>query len=439
MILIGYNKPRVRLKKLKLRRKAPAKKLWWLMAGICGIAVFYFYFFFPVSSNIEASLPPRPDLEKAHTLALKEDTAFKPLQEVVVKEASIVAGDNLTSLLGEYLGVEEIYALVNRARPYYSLEDLRVGHKYRLLFRDNTLVGFDYEIDENNVLSVLISRGNFEISLKKIHYEVKEVLVLGTIEDSLFLAVKKAGEEPALAINLANIFGWDIDFIRDIWPGDSFVVLVEKRYRQNQFTGYGKILAAKFINQGKPFYAFYYRTGNREDYFDLQGRSLRKAFLKAPLAFSRISSGYSLHRKHPILKVVRPHQGVDYAAPLGTPIKSVGDGVIVQIGWDKAAGKFIKIRHKNGYETIYNHMSRFARAMKKGKKVKQGQVIGYVGKTGYATGPHLDFRVKKNGRYINPLTLKSPPTTPISKKEMDSYLKHIASLQPRLDSLLTQK
>lgn len=435
--MISYNnKKQVRLKKLKLRRKKSPRKLWWILGlvllSVCG----YFFFFLPTnSSTSEANILPKPK----DSLELSPKEVVEPTSVFRTEEKEVEAGDNLVSILGEYLSLAQIYELAKQSKAIYPLEELKVGNKYKLIFESDKLKGFDYEIDTENIISVFFKDSGFDINKKKIHYEIKRTLLSATIKESLFLTIKELGESPALAISLANIFGWDIDFIRDIWPGDSFVVLVEKKYRGKQFAGYGKILAAKFINQGKPFYAFYYKFKGREDYFDLEGRSLRKAFLKAPLSFTRISSGYTLRRKHPVLKVVRPHQGIDYAAPLGTPIKSVGDGVVSAMGYDRAAGRFVKIRHKNGYETIYNHMSKFARKLRKGLKVKQGQVIGYVGKTGYATGPHLDFRVKRYGKYLNPLTLKSPSVAPIPKEELTSYFSYISSFKASLDSFWAKK
>ncbi|SDN70479.1 Murein DD-endopeptidase MepM and murein hydrolase activator NlpD, contain LysM domain [Desulfonauticus submarinus] len=351
---------------------------------------------------------------------------FRP--KINIQEATIQPGDTIVEILSEYLSSFEIYSLLHKAEKIYPLNKIVVGHKYKLIFVQDRLRALEYEIDDKNVLGVVISsQGEYKVYVKKIHYNIKKVLVAGQIEGSLFEAVQSCGEKSSLAINLANIFGWDIDFLRDIRTGDRFYVLVEKRFRHGEFVGYGHILAARFVNKGKSFYAFLYKgKDGRYDYFDLEGKSLRKTFLKAPLSFTRISSGYSLHRYHPILHVIRPHRGIDYAAPLGTPIKTVADGIIIAKGRTKAAGNYVKIRHKNGYETIYNHMCRFAKGIRKGKRVYQGQVIGYVGQTGYATGPHLDFRMKRYGRFINPLKVKSDFAYPIPKKEISDYKLYIS-------------
>jgi murein DD-endopeptidase MepM/ murein hydrolase activator NlpD len=198
--------------------------------------------------------------------------------------------------------------------------------------------------------------------------------------------------------------------------------LVEKRYREGQPAGYGRILAAEFTNRGETFQAFLYQDGDRRaDYFDAEGQSLRKAFLKAPLSFSRISSGFTMRRFHPITKTWKSHPAIDYAAPPGTPIKSVGDGIITKKGYTRGNGNYIKIRHNSSYETLYLHMKGFARGIAQGKRVAQGQTIGYVGSTGLATGPHLCFRMRKNGAPVNPQRVKAPSVKPVSKENLADF------------------
>ena len=235
-------------------------------------------------------------------------------------------------------------------------------------------------------------------------------------------------------MNLAEIFGWDIDFILDIRQGDSFQVLVEKRFRDGEPAGYGRILAAEFTNQGETFNAVLFQDGERApDYYSLDGRSLRKAFLKAPLSFSRISSGFSMRRYHPIAKTWRAHPAIDYAAPTGTPIKTVGDGVVSQKGYTRGNGNYVKIRHNNGYETLYLHMKGFAKGLRNGGRVKQGQVIGYVGATGLATGPHLCFRMRKHGAPVNPQKVKAPSVAPVSAENLDTFRLHAETLLAQLE------
>ncbi len=274
----------------------------------------------------------------------------------------------------------------------------------------------------------------FDISRSPIPYTVEQQVINGTITSSLFGAVIASGESEALALNLADIFAWDIDFIRDIQSGDSFQVLVEKRFREGKQAGYGRILAASFSNCGETYRGFLFKDGEHGPaYYDENGKSLRKAFLKAPLSFSRISSGYTMRRLHPVTKTYKPHPAIDYAAPTGTPIKTVGDGVVTKSTYNRFNGNYVKIRHPGSWETIYNHMSRFGRGIKTGKKVRQGQIIGYVGTTGRSTGPHLDFRMYKNGRTVNPLQVKSPSVAPVSSEQMAAFKTSITPYIAQLD------
>ena len=256
----------------------------------------------------------------------------------------------------------------------------------------------------------------------------------GSISLSLFGAVERLNEGGELAMKLADIFGWEIDFIRDIRVGDSFKVLVEKRMRNGKRLGYGSILAAEFVNQGVPYRAFLFHDeeGN-PGYYDENGGSMRKAFLKAPMDFTRISSDFSWRRLHPILGRYRPHPGIDYAAPTGTPIKAVGSGTVTFKGWMRGGGNSIKLRHANQYETMYMHMSRFASGIKKGAKVQQGEVIGYVGSTGLATGPHLDFRIKRNGQYLNPHKMENPRAKALTAGLMPEYQTRVRKLEALLE------
>jgi murein DD-endopeptidase MepM/ murein hydrolase activator NlpD len=350
--------------------------------------------------------------------------------EITVREEVVQSGDTVTALLSDYMGPADIFNLSRKCQPVYSLRRIKQGQPYRLVFLDDQLTRFEYEIDSTDKLVVEIKPDDFQACREKIEYDIREEVTQARIETSLFEAVADSGETPALAVALADIFAWDVDFIRDIRKGDSFRLIVEKRFRKGEFQGYGPILAAQFENQGRVFQAFRFEKSNgRVEYYTAKGQAVRKTFLKAPLNFTRISSGYSWSRKHPILKKIRPHLGIDYAAPRGTPIKTVADGRVLRASRDRAAGNYVKVRHTNGYVTVYNHMCRFARGIRQGTRVTQGETIGYVGSTGLSTGPHLDFRVKKNGSYINPLKIDSRPVEPVPQSEMARF-EHV--IQPRL-------
>ena len=356
------------------------------------------------------------------------------LPDIQVVKGVVKKGDTASCLLNKYLPLKTIYEISRRSSDIFPFTRIRAGRPYKIILQENHLVGFEYEINKKDRLVVQKENDIFSISLLPIQYDVVLEVVSSTITTSLFEAVRKSGELNELAQKLSDIFAWDIDFLRNLQPGDRFKVLVEKQYRDGTLSRYGKIHAAFFTNNGKLFKAFLHTTSNGVSrYYDEKGKSLQKAFLKAPLAFSRITSKFTKKRLHPIFKEYRSHPGVDYAAPKGTPIKTVGDGVITEIGYNRGGmGNYINIRHYNGYTTSYNHMSKFARGMKKNKKVFQGSVIGYVGKTGYATGPHLDFRMTKNGKLVDPLKHQPPSANPIKPDEMEAFIARTIELSARI-------
>jgi len=370
------------------------------------------------------------------TLPLSGNTAAATERTVEIKElaGTIKRGETLSSLLGDYLNSHDICCLAEQCEDIFSVKDIRAGRPYCMLFEDGTFKCFTYEIDADEQLLINYEGEKFKVSKEAISYQVEPLVISGTISSSLFLTVAELGERAELACQLADIFAWDIDFVRDLRQGDSFRVLVEKRYRDGEFAGYGNLLAAEFVNRGEVFQAVYYKYKEMPAYYDLKGRSLKKAFLKAPLAYSRISSTYSNRRYHPVLNIYRPHRAVDYAAPIGTPVRAVASGVVTQRSYDRQNGNKIRLRHANRYETTYIHLSRFGRGIKVGRKVDQGRIIGYVGATGLATGPHLDFRVFKNGRAINPLKMEKIPSAPLPKKVLPEFNLKVKEYFAALDS-----
>lgn len=352
---------------------------------------------------------------------------------IQVKKGLIRSGDTASSLLNKYLPLKSIYEISRQSKDIFSLSRIRKGRPYKIITNENGFLEFEYEIDSDERFVVRKEEEHFSVGKLPIYYDVNLELVSATISYSLNSTVRKIGEKNELAFRLADIFAWDIDFIRDIHSGDQFRVLVEKKYRNGKLCGYGKIKAAFFTNRGTTYKAFLH-TDNEgiSGYYDEQGNSLQKAFLKAPLAYSRISSKFTNKRLHPILKRYRAHKGVDYAAPTGTPIKTVGDGIITDLGYSKSTGNYIRIRHFNGYTTRYYHMSGFTKGMKRNKRVLQGEKIGYVGATGLATGPHLCFGLKKNGKYIDPLNYRAPSAKPVRQEEMDIFLSKTMALSERI-------
>ncbi len=264
--------------------------------------------------------------------------------------------------------------------------------------------------------------------------DVRLSAVKGVVDRSLFQAVEDAGESAALVLGLVSIFESDFDFTADTRRGDRFRVLVEKRYAGDTFVDYGRVLAAQYLNDGKLLTGVGFENrGGRLAYYDLGGSSLRKTFLKSPLEFTRITSGFTYARPHPILGGVRPHLAIDYAAPVGTPVRAVADGAVLHAGWDGGNGISVRVRHRRGYETMYNHLSRLGPGLRAGARVGQRQVIGYVGATGLATGPHLDYRVAKNGTFVNPLQEKFLPGEPIAPGDRAQFLRRARALVERLE------
>ena len=277
--------------------------------------------------------------------------------------------------------------------------------------------------------------GKWQARRSETRPDVRVEAVSGEVRSSLFEAVEKVGEPPQLVLDLVDIFSSDFDFTADTRPGDRFRFLVEKRYAGDQFVDTGRILVAQYLSDGRFLTGVGYERGARSShaYYDLQGRSLKKSFLKSPLEFTRITSGFTYARPHPILGGTRPHLAIDYAAPAGTPVRAVAQGTVIAAGWDGGNGISVRIRHAQAYETMYNHLSRLGAGVMRGARVGQRQEIGYVGATGLATGPHLDYRVARGGQWVNPLKERFVPGDPIPAEERGAFLEHARALVRRLE------
>jgi len=328
---------------------------------------------------------------------------------------------NLAAVLGETLSPTVIHRLVQTAAPLHDLARISVGHPFSVVVgHDGFLSNFSYAIDELRTLRVNRKGGDLEAEVFTRSYDQRTEVVEGVISSSLFGAVNDAGEQDQLALDLAEIFAWDIDFHTELQKGDSFKVAVEKMYLDGRLSRYGRILSAEFVRGDRTLKAVRFEGGRGVGgYYAPDGRPLRKAFLRSPLKFSRISSGFTHSRFHPILKTMRPHLGVDYAAPVGTPVMASGDGVVILAGWSGGYGKTVRIRHPNGFETLYGHLSRIN--VRLGQRVTQEMFIGAVGMTGLATGPHLDYRMIKSGVFLNPLKIQSPPAEPVPRAERAAF------------------
>lgn len=359
------------------------------------------------------------------TSAALDNTRRIQEQLVLFTEGVVPARLPFATLLQE-LGISPpiVARLVASARPVFDLRHVRAGNRLtigRSVWGD--FRALRYWIDSDRVLSILPQGGDFHSEIETIPSHMDVVGVSGEVSGSLFEAVLDAGEKPELAMRLADIFGWDLDFYTDTRPSDTFRVVVEKRrVASGEVIAYGRILAAEYDNEGRAYRAvlFHDPSGNPA-YYTLEGTSMKKAFLHSPLKFAApITSHFSAHRFHPILREYRPHLGIDYGAPTGTPVQTIGDGRVIFAGAKGQAGNLVEIQHANGYTTYYMHLSRIL--VRPGERVEQGQRIGLVGMTGLATGPHLDFRIQSRGVFLNFQRLPLPPTDPVSKRDWNEFV-----------------
>lgn len=357
------------------------------------------------------------------TLSVSE-TPPPRTQALVEKYTQVQPGDNLANIFKRHgIPAQELQRLL-ASKPFGPrLKRIFPGHNFVFsLTDDNTLIKLAYSPGPLELLEfkrVGTSFVGYEVTKEP---ERTTAYKHATIDHSLFVSSQRAGLDDAFTMRLAQIFQWDIDFVLEIRSGDEFYILFEELYLDDEFIGYGKILAAEFVNQGDSYRAVLYTDAQGEDdYYDPNGDSMRKAFLRAPVEFSRISSNFNLRRVHPLWKRSMPHRGIDYSAPSGTPILASGDGKVVRASRTKANGNYVVLQHGEQFVTKYLHLSKFGRGVRKGKKVKQGQIIGYVGATGWATASHLHYEFLVNGVHQNPRTVKLPEALPIPKRELERF------------------
>ena len=347
-----------------------------------------------------------------------------PPENFDIEEGIVGRGQNLSVILAKYgVSPRKIHEISQRSKDVFDLRSIRSGQKYTLFLAKDSLKTPEFFIYESNKVEYVVVdfKDTTSVYLGEKEVVKRDSAVKVGISSSLWNAFVDAGVNPGLAITLSEIYAWTIDFY-GIVPGDSVRVLYEQSYVEDRPLHDYTVKAAIFRNAGEEFYAIPFEENDKFAYFDQDGNSLQKTFLKAPLRYSRISSGFSNNRFHPVLKRYRAHHGVDYAAPTGTPVHTVGDGVVVKQAYQKnGGGNYVTIKHNSVYTTTYMHLSKFAKGIKVGTRVKQGETIGYVGATGLATGPHLDYRVYKNGTPINPLKMVSPPKEPVSAASMPRF------------------
>jgi murein DD-endopeptidase MepM/ murein hydrolase activator NlpD len=388
---------------------------------------------------------------KEEIKAVEEDTVIVaepvlqyglPVDSFIIKNGVVKRNQHLSNILSDF-GVDmvTIDKLARKSKNVFDVRKIRSGNKYSVFQTPDSLGNARFFIYENSPVDYYV----FELfdSLRVYHGE-KEIHTQlrtsqGVIESSLWNTMKDNDLDPMLALRLNNIYAWTIDFFA-IQKGDRFRVIYEEQYVDTTYIGIGEIYAAQFDHYDDELYAFRFFQDERFDYFDEEGQSLRKAFLKAPLDFFRISSRFSHSRLHPVLRIRRPHRGVDYAAPKGTPVKSIGDGTVIARAYQRGGGgNYLKIKHNSMYTTTYMHLSGFAKGITTGARVEQGQVIGYVGATGLATGPHLDFRIAKNGQLVDPLKVEAPPVEPVFEENLTRYNQVKDSLMNELKNITWQQ
>lgn len=345
-------------------------------------------------------------------------------------------GESLFQIFKKYgIEMDSLFAMREAAAGIHGLKDINRGQPYTIsIDRDNCVKSLVYWINDNIFLRIRKTEKGFEAERCEVPYETRNLRVSGQIGGSLISSVGEDRESILLALKVADIFAWDIDFTSDLQEGDSYEILVEGLYMNGDFKKYGNVLSAAFLNAGNLHCAYRFEYGGQANYYDAAGNCLQKAFLKAPLSFRKITSHYSNRRFHPILRIYRPHHGVDYAAAPGTPVSATCGGKVTFAGRRGQYGNLVVLNHPNGYATYYGHLSRLAKGLRAGRPVGQGDVIGYVGATGLASGPHLHYEVRRAGAVVNPLSVKGAASGSVPARLMTEFGNTVA----RLDSLRGQ-
>jgi len=356
--------------------------------------------------------------------------------EVNWKSVKVKKGDTLATIFSRLkLNPKELHKIVRLGKPTAKLKRLIPGEELKFLIVDRKLRELVYVINNAQSLHVVKSGDSYTASDVQLELNKRIAYAAGKIESSLFIAAQEAGIPGSMTMELANIFNWDIDFVLDVKTGDRFSLIYEEYFLDGKKVRNGDILAAEFVNKGNTYRAVRYVDRNgRAEYYTPEGTSMRKRFLRTPVDFTRISSKFG-KRFHPVLNRLRQHKGVDYAAPRGTPIKSAGDGKITFIGKKGGYGNTVMIQHAGRYSTVYAHIQKFKRGLKKGGRVTQGDIIGYVGSSGLATGPHLHYEFRINGIHRNPLTVKLPDATPITARYRTDFQLNTQGYMTLLDTL----
>ncbi|HHJ18170.1 MAG TPA: peptidase M23 [Gammaproteobacteria bacterium] len=438
------------------RRKGSKGLRWALLGATSGLALGFFSLTsydanalranelpltLPAVAKIESLPAEIPAAPVAELPQFEPAVAIEPEPPGTWHEVTVQSGDSLARIFNKQgIPPRQLHDIIATGKIAKKLTNIYPGQKLHMRTTpEDGLLELRYEIDALTQVQVTRDNTGFAAELIVREPERRSMRAAGTIDNSLFLAAQQAKLPENITMELAGIFGWDIDFALDIRQGDQFALLYEELYLDGERIGTGNILAAEFTNAGKLYQAVRYTDQQgRTDYYTPDGHSMRKTFLRSPVAFSRISSRFSTGRKHPILNRIRAHKGVDYAASRGTPVKATGNGKIVLRGKKGGYGKTVVIKHGSRYSTLYAHLNNYARGLRNGSRVQQGQIIGYVGSTGLATGPHLHYEFRVNGVHRNPLTVKLPDAAPLPKKYRQEFKLATENLLAQLELAKTQ-
>jgi murein DD-endopeptidase MepM/ murein hydrolase activator NlpD len=394
---------------------------------------------FAIGFAVHLLLTPRNTQQAAQVADYAPPADIAPLVAAIDTSFPhlLPARSNLSRVLREMnVDSKTIHQITTAAKPVTDLARLNAGTRFRLLRLtdlSSELVGIDFLISPVERIEIRKVNAAWVAARKLENVEAKVVSFKGVVKSSLWESASVAKMDPILIVQMAEIFGWKLDFARELTKGDQWRLTVEQKLVNGKPVGWGSILAAEYRSKNRNFTAALYKSGDKiVGYFAPDGSSLRGKFLKSPLQFGRVTSGFQKSRFHPILKFARPHLGVDYGAPTGTPVRALGDGSVTFVGANGAGGNTIRLRHGSQYQTVYMHLSRFEKGVRAGSSVKQGQVIGYVGKTGSATGPHLHFEFHQDGRVLDPLKVKTPSAEPIDPAHLSDFKRSIALALRRL-------
>ena len=360
-----------------------------------------------------------------------------PTDSLEIVENIVERGETVSSILGAYnISAVTIHNLAQKAKGVFNFKRIQPKRNYILLHTRDSAQTAQYFIYEPNEREYIIYdlRDSLQVTRHKREMQVVERELAGEIKGSLYESVLAAGGSAQLVDKLADIYAWRLN-LNHMQPGDKFKIIYEEKQINGSVIGYGALKAAFFEHNGQPLYAIAFDQGKGMAYFDQDGKSFKKAFLKEPLEYSRVSSRYTMRRFHPVQRRFKAHLGTDFAAPRGTPIRSVGEGVVLESAYTRGNGYFVKIKHNNTYTTQYLHLSKFAKGISRGKRVQQGQTIGYVGSTGLSTGPHLCYRLWKNGRQVDALKVKLPLAEPVNRKNKNAFLATKEAIIKRMEAL----